>query len=98
MVGRDTYMYVRYFLIGRRCPHCKALAPIMAEVAVQLQNDVAVGSVDCEADPVICRNEGIEDYPTLVLYSCFQILNMTLTHLTLATKAESSRPTTDIDL
>ncbi|GJJ72042.1 hypothetical protein EMPS_04399 [Entomortierella parvispora] len=50
------------------CGHCKALAPIYEELAKELKGLVNVGKVDCPANEVICRSQGVRGYPTIKLH------------------------------
>ncbi|KAI8333502.1 thioredoxin-like protein, partial [Choanephora cucurbitarum] len=47
------------------CGHCKALAPTWTQMATQLQGQVNVGEVDCQALPAVCQEYGVQGFPTL---------------------------------
>jgi len=50
------------------CGHCKALAPIYEELAKELKGLINVAKVDCPANEVICRSQGVRGYPTIKLH------------------------------
>eukprot|EP00732_Lithocolla_globosa_P004861 Lithocolla_globosa_v1_NODE_4674_length_1389_cov_7.670915.p1 type:complete len:444 gc:universal NODE_4674_length_1389_cov_7.670915:53-1384(+) len=47
------------------CGHCKNLAPVIDEVALDLQGVVNVGRVDCTSESSLCESYGVRGYPTL---------------------------------
>ncbi|KAF4519513.1 hypothetical protein B566_EDAN010698 [Ephemera danica] len=50
------------------CSHCHHLAPIWRRFARRVEGVVRVAAVNCEDDWVLCRNERVNSYPTLVYY------------------------------
>ncbi|KAF7586352.1 protein disulfide-isomerase precursor [Aspergillus hancockii] len=51
------------------CGHCKALAPKYEEAATELkEKDIALVKVDCTAEEDLCRDQGVEGYPTLKIF------------------------------
>ena len=50
------------------CPPCKALAPVVARVADETWGQVAVGSVDVDANPGLAAKFQIRGLPTLVVF------------------------------
>ncbi|KAG0199841.1 hypothetical protein BGX28_006968 [Mortierella sp. GBA30] len=50
------------------CGHCKALAPVYEQLAGALKGKVNVAKVDCPANEVICRSQGVRGYPTIKLH------------------------------
>ncbi|KAF9102189.1 hypothetical protein BGX27_011131 [Mortierella sp. AM989] len=50
------------------CGHCKALAPIYEQVAMELKGKVNVAKVDCPANEAICKSQKIRGYPTIMLH------------------------------
>jgi len=49
------------------CPPCKMLAPIIEELASDLDGRLKVGKVDTDSNPNIRDSFGINSIPTLVL-------------------------------
>ncbi len=49
------------------CVHCQHLAPSIRRLALLLQEEVAIGAVNCEASPTVCQQEQVQAYPTLRL-------------------------------
>lgn len=54
----------------RWCGHCKALAPVWADLAIDVEDvaGVSVVAVDCEEETALCNDWGIESYPSLRLF------------------------------
>ncbi|KAL2866361.1 protein disulfide isomerase PDI1 [Aspergillus lucknowensis] len=51
------------------CGHCKALAPKYEEAATELKaKNIPLVKVDCTAEEDICREQGVEGYPTLKVF------------------------------
>lgn len=51
------------------CGHCKALAPQYEEAATELKGkDIALAKVDCTVEEDLCRDQGVEGYPTLKIF------------------------------
>ncbi|XP_067137389.1 dnaJ homolog subfamily C member 10-like [Centruroides vittatus] len=51
-----------------QCSHCHQLAPAWRALARDLEGVIRIGAVNCEEDWVLCRNENIWSYPSLILY------------------------------
>jgi thioredoxin 1 len=51
------------------CGPCKALAPILVDVAKQLDGAVRVVKMDVDQNPAIAQNYQVQGVPTLVLFS-----------------------------
>lgn len=49
------------------CGPCKALAPVLEEVAAQFQGKVVIGKVDVDQHPEIATPYGVRSIPTLVV-------------------------------
>lgn len=51
------------------CGHCKALAPKYEEAAAELKSkNIPLAKVDCTEEEELCKNQGIEGYPTLKVF------------------------------
>lgn len=51
------------------CGHCKALAPKYEEAATELKSkDIPLVKVDCTAEEDLCRDYGVDGYPTLKVF------------------------------
>ncbi|KAF5864430.1 protein disulfide-isomerase precursor [Aspergillus alliaceus] len=51
------------------CGHCKALAPKYEEAATELkEKNIPLVKIDCTAEEDICRDQGVEGYPTLKIF------------------------------
>ena len=51
------------------CGHCKALAPEYEEAATQLkEKDIALVKVDCTEEADLCKDYGVEGYPTVKVF------------------------------
>lgn len=46
--------------------HCRQLAPKWMKLAKALKGIVKIGAVNCEADPGLCQDYGVQGYPTIV--------------------------------
>lgn len=52
-----------------RCGHCKALAPEYEEAATTLkEKNIALAKVDCTEQADLCKDYGVEGYPTLKVF------------------------------
>jgi len=60
--------FVKFFVPW--CGHCARLAPIWEELARKTDdlNNVKIAEVDCNHSQKICAAQGIDGYPSLVLY------------------------------
>lgn len=51
------------------CGHCKALAPEYEEAATSLkEKDIALAKVDCTEEADLCKDYGVEGYPTIKVF------------------------------
>lgn len=51
------------------CGHCKNLAPKYEEAATELKDkDIPLVKVDCTAEEDVCKDYGIEGYPTMKVF------------------------------
>lgn len=57
------------------CGPCKAIAPIIEEVAVEYQGKVKVGKVNVDENPATPSNYGVRGIPTLILFKDGEVLD-----------------------
>ena len=50
------------------CPPCRALGPIVAEVAEELEGNIRVGKVNIDEEPALAARFGIASIPTLLVF------------------------------
>jgi thioredoxin 1 len=55
------------------CGPCKALAPIVDEVAAAYQGKVKVGKMDVDTSPVTPQRYGVRGVPTLLIFKNGQV-------------------------
>lgn len=55
------------------CGPCKALAPIVDEVAAAYQGKVTVGKMDVDSSPVTPQRYGVRGIPTLLIFKNGQV-------------------------
>jgi thioredoxin 1 len=55
------------------CGPCKALAPIVDEVATSFQGKVKVGKMDVDSSPVTPQRYGVRGIPTLLIFKNGQV-------------------------
>lgn len=55
------------------CGPCKALAPIVAEVAAAYNGKIKVGKMDVDQSPVTPQRYGIRGIPTLLIFKNGQV-------------------------
>lgn len=51
-----------------QCSHCHHLAPEWRKLAKELEGVIRIGAVNCEEDWMLCRQEGVHSYPSLLVY------------------------------
>ena len=50
------------------CPPCRALGPIVAEVAEELEGSIRVGKINIDEEPALAARFGIASIPTLLVF------------------------------
>jgi thioredoxin 1 len=50
------------------CPPCRALAPILAEVAIEQAARLTVLALDVDDNPALAERYGVMSFPTLILF------------------------------
>jgi DnaJ family protein C protein 10 len=64
--GTEDVWFINFY--SPRCSHCHELADTWREVAREMFGVIRIGAVNCEDDWQLCRQKGINSYPTLILY------------------------------
>ncbi len=50
------------------CPPCRALEPVLAELAADLDGALAVVALDSDANPEVARRYGVMNLPTMLVF------------------------------
>ncbi|GAB6029749.1 hypothetical protein CHUAL_005464 [Chamberlinius hualienensis] len=66
VVGRSDVWFINYY--SPRCSHCHHLAPVWRKVAQELLGVVRFGAINCGEEWILCRQQGIQSFPTLKFY------------------------------
>ena len=59
-------VFVKFF--APWCGHCRKLAPIWAQLAEQMRNQLTIAEVNCDDYNALCRAEDVQGYPMLFYY------------------------------
>jgi thioredoxin 1 len=58
---------------GEWCPPCRAIAPILDELALEYDGRVKIGKVNTEEQPALAAEYGVKAIPTLLLFHQGQV-------------------------
>ncbi|XP_054166340.1 dnaJ homolog subfamily C member 10-like [Oppia nitens] len=58
--------FINYY--SPQCSHCHHLAPDWRKLAKELDSVIRIGAVNCEEEWILCRQQGIRSYPSLIFY------------------------------
>ena len=50
------------------CPPCRALAPVLADLAREQAGRLAIVALDVDRDPEVAARYGVMSFPTLILF------------------------------
>ena len=50
------------------CVYCRRIGPAMDRLSLQYANDLVIGQVNIDEEPLLAHQEDIEVIPTLILY------------------------------
>lgn len=50
------------------CQHCQMLAPVWSQMGKEMQGKLNVGEVNCEIEKRLCKDIGIQSYPTMMFF------------------------------
>lgn len=62
----NNIWFINYY--SPQCSHCHDLAPLWRELAKQLEGVVRIGAVNCMDDWILCNEQQIHAFPSLVIY------------------------------
>lgn len=68
-IKTDKLVFVKHF--APWCGHCKALAPAWEKLAEEMPSkhpEVIVAEVDCTVDRTTCNENGVQGFPTILLF------------------------------
>jgi thioredoxin 1 len=76
MVGSNDIVIVDIW--AEWCGPCKALSPILDQVAAEAGSRVLVGKLDADKNSTLCKDLEIRNIPTLLFYKNGEILDKTV--------------------
>lgn len=50
------------------CPPCRAMEPVLEDLAEELDGRVMIGKVDVDANPEIAARYGVRNMPTFIIF------------------------------
>ena len=60
------------------CPPCRALSPIVAEVAEELEGKIKVGKINVDDEPVLGAQFRVSSIPTLIVFKDGKMANQSV--------------------
>lgn len=60
------------------CGPCKALAPVIDELAAEYEGRVTIGKYNCDEENDFCSEEGIRSLPTILFFKNGEKTNLRL--------------------
>ncbi|THH16918.1 hypothetical protein EW146_g3797 [Bondarzewia mesenterica] len=60
-------VFVKFF--APWCGHCKKLAPTWTKLSKEMQHKLTIAEVNCDEHKALCREQDVQGYPMLFLYS-----------------------------
>ena len=60
------------------CPPCRALSPIVAEVAAELEGKIKVGKINVDEEPVLGAQFRVSSIPTLIVFKDGKMANQSV--------------------
>ncbi|CAF0832321.1 unnamed protein product [Didymodactylos carnosus] len=64
--GTQDIWFINYY--SPQCGHCHDLAPVWREIAKVLEGVIRIGAVNCMDEWALCNEQGIQSYPSLLIY------------------------------
>ncbi|KAF2353298.1 Thioredoxin domain [Trinorchestia longiramus] len=89
--GSDTPWFINFY--HPMCSHCHTLAPDWRWLSIELQGVVRIGAVNCDDEYVLCSQQGIRGYPSLIAYPGKERFHMEKTRENLAAFIVERLPT-----
>ncbi len=78
-VKNSAYIWFINFY-SPQCSHCHHLAPDWRKLAKELDGTIRIGAVNCEEDWILCRQENVRSYPSLIFYPDVSLVQIRLNH------------------